>query len=217
MAPGTEWVEQFLGQLKYTLSPHGQKNLIPLQRGRLEDLQARGKQCDERERFPPWDKQYYERLLQQDLKIDQLRISEFFPLHQTMVKMLGIFASSLGLRFDPVPADRLTEETIWHPTVGLFSVWDTKNDEFVGYLYHDLLWREHKYRGNQSVNIQCVLSPFHFHTVSAHVPAYRPLGLSATRWNQTIPIDNPDVFFPDSHRYQLRLASAFASSDTFSW
>ena len=73
--------------------------------------------------------------------------------------MLAIFASLLGLRFDSIPAERLTEDVIWHDTVRGFSVWDTKDDCFVGYLYFDLLWRENKYRGNQSVNVQCVFVP----------------------------------------------------------
>lgn len=80
--------------------------------------------------------------------------------------MLDIFASLLGLRFDPIPSEKLTGDVIRHDTVRGFSVWNMKGDGIIVYVYLDLLWRENKYRGNQSVDIQCVcffflsLSPF---------------------------------------------------------
>lgn len=58
--------------------------------------------------------------------------------------MLGIFASVLGLRFDRIPTEELGEELIWHETVRVFAVWDANDGSFIGYLYFDLLWREHK-------------------------------------------------------------------------
>lgn len=165
MAKTTEWVEGFLGQLRTTLCPRGRDEISVLQHRRLEDLRARGQYSDEQVKlgFPLWEKRYYERLVEREFEIDQLKISEFFPLERTATNMLDIFASLLGLRFDSIPAERLTGDVIWHDTVRGFSVWDTKDDEFIGYLYFDLLWRENKYRGNQSVNIQCVcIPPFSF-------------------------------------------------------
>ncbi|PYH92188.1 zincin [Aspergillus ellipticus CBS 707.79] len=165
MVKTTEWLRGFLSQLKGPLCSRGRAEVEVMQRRRVEDLRARGPDITE-EGFPPWDKRYYERLVQQDFAVDQLKISEFFPLEQTATKMLGIFASLLNLRFDPVPTEN-TKDVIWHDSVRVFSVWDstkddpggTKNsttaDNFIGYLYFDLLWRENKYRGNQSVNIQC--------------------------------------------------------------
>lgn len=69
--------------------------------------------------------------------------------------MLDIFASLLGLRFDPIPSEKLTGDVIRHDTVRGFSVWNMKGDGIIVYVYLDLLWRENKYRGNQSVDIQC--------------------------------------------------------------
>ncbi|KAJ9489491.1 hypothetical protein VN97_g3802 [Penicillium thymicola] len=157
MAKTTAWVKGFLSQLQTTLCPYGRCEIAVLQNRRLEDLRASGQYSDHREKmgFPPWEKRYYEQLVQREFEIDQLKISEFFPLERTATNMLDIFASLLGLRFDSIPAERLTGDVVWHDTVRGFSVWDTKDDCFVGYLYFDLFWRENKYRGNQSVNIQC--------------------------------------------------------------
>lgn len=157
MAKSTEWVKDLLDQLRATLCPLGRAEIALLQYRRLEDLRARGIHGGELEGkgFPPWDKRYYEQMIQREFEIDQLKIAEFFPLENTATNMLGIFASLLGLRFDSIPADKLTGDLIWHESIRCFSVWDARNQSFIGYLYFDLLWRENKYRGNQSVNIQC--------------------------------------------------------------
>ncbi|KAJ5792836.1 peptidase family M3 [Penicillium pulvis] len=154
MVKTTDWVKIFLEGLRETLCGHGRDEIEALQCRRLEDL-ADQQYPDTSVGFPPWDKRYYERVLQQEFEVDQVKISEFFPLESTATQMLEIFAFVLGLRFKPIPAEYLTRDVIWHDTVECFSVWDGKDDGFIGYLYFDLLWREKKYRGNQSVNIQC--------------------------------------------------------------
>ena len=155
MVKDPEWLRGFLTDLKPTLGSRGKDEIAVLQRRRLEDLQEKGYDPHRLEQgFPPWDKLYYARLVEREADIDQLQLSEFFPLEQTAAGMLDIFASVLGLRFDPVEADK---EALWHESIRVFSVREsTPNGNFIGYLYFDLLWRENKYRGNQSVNLQCV-------------------------------------------------------------
>ncbi|RAL00758.1 M3 family metallopeptidase [Aspergillus ibericus CBS 121593] len=156
MVKTTEWLEGFLGQIRKTLCPRGKEEIEVLQRRRLNGLGENGETGEQKfQKFYPWDKRYYERLMEQEFDVDHAKISEFFPLEQTATGMLGIFASLLHLRFDPIPTESLPDNVIWHDTVRVFSVWDGKDGGFIGYLYFDLLWRENKYRGNQSVNIQC--------------------------------------------------------------
>lgn len=201
MVKTTEWVKEFLRQLRATLCPYGRGEIAVLQRRRLDDLRARDQFRDREagDSFPPWEKRYYERLVQREFEVDQLKISEFFPLERTATNMLGIFASLLNLRFDSIPSEKLTRDVVWHDTVRVFSVWDTKEDAFVGYLYFDLLWRENKYRGNQSVNIQCVFVPSLFH--SRWPLLMTDTGLSTARWKQTIPFDDFNVIIPNSDPY----------------
>lgn len=91
-----------------------------MQRRQLQDVQSRGQ--DEAQRVGGRDKRYYEQPVQQELEIYQLKISEFFPLERTAKGMLDIFASLLGLRFDPIASEKLTGDAIWHDTVRGFSV-----------------------------------------------------------------------------------------------
>lgn len=175
MVQTTAWLEQFLDGLQTALCPRGKAEIELLQRRRQEDMGAKdnGSDLELNQGFPPWDKRYYERLVEQEFEIDQLKIAEFFPLEKTATNMLDIFASLLGLRFDPISSDMLSEDVIWHDTVRAFSVWDTKNDDFIGYLYLDLLWREYKFRGNQDVNIQGVSATLLLYLFPLH-----PLGTS---------------------------------------
>lgn len=160
MAKTTTWLKNFLQDLQTALCPLGKAEIETLQRRRLLDRQERGYTIDQTEtteqKFPPWEKRYYERLVEQDTEIDKEKIAEYFPLDMTATKMLGIFGSWLGIRFVPIPDDMLTDDVIWHDSIRAFSVWDTKDGGFVGYLYFDLLWREYKFRGNQAVNLQAV-------------------------------------------------------------
>ncbi|GKZ22041.1 hypothetical protein AbraIFM66951_007236 [Aspergillus brasiliensis] len=151
MVKDPEWLVGFLDDLKVTLGAQGRDEIAVLQQRRLKDL---GEKLDtDGMGFPPWDKPYYMRLVEEEVAIDKLQLSEFYPLEQTAIGMLGIFASVLGLQFEPVAAEK---ESLWHESVRVFSVWESTPDkQFVGYLYFDLLWRENKYRGNQSVNLQC--------------------------------------------------------------
>ncbi|GKZ36765.1 hypothetical protein AbraIFM66950_007962 [Aspergillus brasiliensis] len=151
MVKDPEWLAGFLDDLKATLGARGRDEIAVLQQRRLKDL---GEKLDtDGMGFPPWDKPYYMRLVEEEVAIDKLQLSEYYPLEQTAIGMLGIFASVLGLQFEPVAAEK---ESLWHESVQVFSVWESTPDkQFVGYLYFDLLWRENKYRGNQSVNLQC--------------------------------------------------------------
>ncbi|PWY78784.1 peptidase family M3 [Aspergillus eucalypticola CBS 122712] len=151
MVKDPEWLGGFLNNLKDTLCARGKDEIAVLQQRRVKDLGD--KHDTDGVGFPPWDKPYYMRLVEEEVAVDQLQLSEFYPLEQTAIGMLGIFASVLGLQFEPVEAEK---ESLWHESVRVFSVWESTPDkQFVGYLYFDLLWRENKYRGNQSVNLQC--------------------------------------------------------------
>lgn len=113
-----------MDQLRQPLCSRGREEIAVLQRRQLQDVQSRGQDEAQRvgEGSPPRDKRYYEQPVQQELEIYQLKISEFFPLERTAKGMLDIFASLLGLRFDPIASEKLTGDAIWHDTVRGFSV-----------------------------------------------------------------------------------------------
>jgi metallopeptidase MepB len=152
-----KYVEQLLMHLKESLVPPGRQELEHLQKLRLETLKKHGIfQYSDNDQFPPWDLTYYKRLASLTARVDEETISEFFPLGPTVTSMLRIFESVLMLRFVQIPSDQLDCNSRWHESVQVWESWDNRNNEFIGFLYLDLLWRKHKYRGSQNVNIHCV-------------------------------------------------------------
>lgn len=162
MVKDPKWLGGFLSGLKGTLCARGKDEIAVLQQRRMRDIKDK---CDkDGVGFPPWDKPYYMRLVEEEVAVDQLQLSEFYPLEQTAIGMLGIFASVLGLQFESVEAEK---ESLWHESIRVFSVWESTPDkQFIGYLYFDLLWRENKYRGNQSVNLQCVCASLYISEIA---------------------------------------------------
>jgi metallopeptidase MepB len=154
-----EWVEQLVAALASDLASWSKieaDQLLELKQRHLAshpDIQD-----DNRDELMPWDDIYYSSLLQKEAQIDHTEISEYFPLEQTINTMLKIFGDFLELRFAPISKEDL-RGFVWHEDVTGWTAWETnpdKNDQFVGYLFFDVLARPYKYRGNQSVNIQPV-------------------------------------------------------------
>jgi metallopeptidase MepB len=156
IATSTEWVDGMLNRMREQLLPIGQGVMEQLKAIKRKHL-ATDPQSGDDEIFP-WDFHYYMRLLEEDKRVDQELVSEYFPLRNTVLRMLGLFASFLQLRFLPMAPGELTGRT-WHEDVEAWSVWDDRTEhkgEFIGYLFSDILYRNGKYKGNQNVNLQAV-------------------------------------------------------------
>lgn len=153
-----EQIESFFDDLEKSIVPKGAQEIQQLQALRIEDRKKWGvwKQGDDKA-FPPWDLAYYRTQQMKAAGVDDSNVAPFFPLDTTISKMLKLFESYLNLQFKRVPDSRLDENTLWHPTV---QAWETYRDgTFIGFLYLDLIARDHKYKGSQCVNIHCVGSP----------------------------------------------------------
>ncbi|KAM3473297.1 hypothetical protein MY5147_004842 [Beauveria neobassiana] len=130
-----EQVESFLDDLEKSIIPKGVQEISQLQSIRREDYKRWGvwEEGDDKG-FPPWDLAYYRTQQMKAAGVDDAN-------------------SYLSLRFKKIPDSRLDESTLWHPTV---QAWETYREKsFVGYLYLDLIARDHKYKGSQCVNIHC--------------------------------------------------------------
>ncbi|KAF9775613.1 hypothetical protein IL306_006269 [Fusarium sp. DS 682] len=149
-----EAIRNFLENLKPDLVSLGKAEVDTL--SRLAGKDNHNAAEDENDMLPAWDHAYYSKLLEEQLHIDHMRISEYFPLEHTAEAMLGVMSSLLGLQFDEVKEAELGAEYFWHESVRAFAVWEEGYTAFVGYLFFDLLWRENKYRGNQNVTHLCV-------------------------------------------------------------
>ncbi|OAQ64338.1 peptidase family M3 [Pochonia chlamydosporia 170] len=164
MAMSIDWVENLLEDLSKALIEVGKRNFAQLQQKKNEVI-TKDKDTSQNAKIEAWDVPYYNRLIDNKATVDQDKVMEYFPLTQTFKSILDLFSTYLQLRFEQLPAETVAGH-IWAPEVQVWSVWDkrpgTKND-FIGYLYIDILGRTNKYKGNQAVNLQPVRLPFFFY------------------------------------------------------
>ncbi|TQV96066.1 metallopeptidase MepB [Cordyceps javanica] len=149
-----EQVQELIDSSRAGLKERAERELAVLRERRRRDLTADSDAVDSS--FPPWDRLYYQRLVQADRNYDAEAFSEYFPVDIVPAAMLGVFESYLGLAFVEVPKDEIGKDKIWHESVTVFAVWDVRRPdrEFVGYLYFDLFWRENKFRGAHNVTLE---------------------------------------------------------------
>ncbi|KAI1168378.1 Metalloprotease [Nemania serpens] len=163
MAKLPETVNTFLSDLRTKLAPGGVKEQAHLLELKKKDEESRGLKSDGN--FYLWDNRFYDRMMvEQEYNIDEVKISEYFPLQSTVQGMLGIFETLFGLVFvelDQAERQRLSptgkaEDVTWHEDVIVFSVWDdaSEGNGFVGYLYLDLHPRQGKYGHAANFNLQ---------------------------------------------------------------
>ena len=158
-----EHVDKFLGGLREKLTPLAQKESNALKE--IKKAYLKDKDDKDDDEYYTWDNRFFSRLqIEQDYKLDQEKLAEYFPLQTTIRGMLKIFEELLGFHFvEVVGEDRATisptgkgEDIIWHEDVQLFSVWDDEGEGsgFVGYLYLDLHPRDGKYGHAANFNLQ---------------------------------------------------------------
>lgn len=156
MAKTPETVNSFLEDLQKRLKSGAQKELERLKE--LKRHETGG--CLDTDDYYIWDQPYYHALmLERDFQLDQNVISEYFPLQACIAGMLHIVEELFGLVFvkiegkdrDAISETGKGDDTVWHPDVQLFSVWDENGEhngsKFVGYLYFDLHPRDGKFGG----------------------------------------------------------------------
>ena len=162
MAKTPKTVNDFLGDLRTRLAPGGEKERDHLLELKKADAEAQGLSFDGN--YYLWDHRYYDRLMiEKEYSIDENKISEYFPLKNTVAGMLNIFETLFGFVFNELsPEDRAkisptgkAEDIAWHEDVIIFSVWDNadEGDGFVGYLYLDLHPRPGKYGHAANFNL----------------------------------------------------------------
>ncbi|KAI4604392.1 hypothetical protein KJ359_000530 [Pestalotiopsis sp. 9143b] len=160
-ALGSTWsIHTFLDGLENDLIPLVRREFSEMKYVRNCDRELRGlPQPGDEELFPVSDRAYCHAIMLKALQVDEDLLPEFFPLDHVMNAMLGLFTDFLGLRFDRVSGSDLDPAAKWHEDVEIFAVWDCPAEgeeeaDFIGYLYLDLLFRNHKYRNGQTVNLE---------------------------------------------------------------
>ncbi|PVH95331.1 zincin [Periconia macrospinosa] len=152
MAHDVETVQPFLNGLRDRLYERGQEEIAGMNALKKKDHEARNLTYDGN--FYYWDRDYYNNIIiETEYAVDQVKVSEYFPLDRTITSMLHIFESLFSMHFVQLSAADLSalspsgnaKEMTWHEDVIAFAVWEGDNSGFVGYLYMDLYPRDGKY------------------------------------------------------------------------
>ncbi len=89
----------------------------------------------------PWDMAYLQNnYKKQTLALDETVVAEYFPLEETIQKLLNIYTQFLGIQFTYV-----NDYTLWHPDVRMLAAYDNQTHKLLGYFFLDLFPRPHKY------------------------------------------------------------------------
>ncbi|ODQ46835.1 hypothetical protein PICMEDRAFT_16653 [Pichia membranifaciens NRRL Y-2026] len=141
MAKTPETVMSFMNDLRVKLKPLGEKEFEYLKTLKAKET---GVESDD---YYIWDQRYYHtKMLENDYNVDDIKISEYFPMQNTIEKMLSIYETIFNLKFVEISKSSKDYDT-WHEDVQQFAVWKMDNNEptFIGYLYFDLHPRAGKY------------------------------------------------------------------------
>jgi len=134
MAKNTQTVKSFLDDLVEKMAPLVEKDLQKLSSYKKETSPTD-------DTIYGWDYSYYmNMLLEQEFKVDENKIKEYFPLDVVLNGLLEIYQEILSLKFN-----RVDDPNAWHPDVHLYEVTDRVSGDFVGHFYLDLHPREGKY------------------------------------------------------------------------
>ncbi|KAH7319894.1 hypothetical protein B0I35DRAFT_478197 [Stachybotrys elegans] len=163
MAKTPQKVNDFLGDLRTRLAAGGKQDAEKLLEYKKKDYEERGLEFDGN--LYTWDLSYYSRLRKEkEYSIDEIKVSQYFPVATTFAGMLKIFEEIFGLVFVELGEEdraRLSptgnaKDIVWHEEVKVYSVWDEEKagGGFVGYLYIDLHPRDNKYGHNANFNLQ---------------------------------------------------------------
>src|SRR5690606_27849356 len=108
MAKSKAKVQEFLGDLREKLAPGGQKEKAKL-------LELKNTKQPNSDHYYLWDHRFYDNLmLEKDYALDAQKIADYFPLMNTIEKMLGIFETLFGLEFIQVTKEEELKGKTWH-------------------------------------------------------------------------------------------------------
>lgn len=147
LAKSKDNVLNFLDDLHNKLTPLGNKEIKYLLEFKNKELASRG--LEPQDVLYVWDSNYYDNLLlEQEYKVDHQKISEYFPLKETVEKMLGFYEQIFDVKF--VKIENPPKEAVWHEDVQQFAVYQNikrgeNKLEFMGWIYFDLHPRTGKY------------------------------------------------------------------------
>ncbi|KAG8162406.1 hypothetical protein KVR01_008171 [Diaporthe batatas] len=167
MMRSPEAVTSMLQDLEARLVPEGARDVARLLEIKQAEATAAGNLggSNQTERVFLWDVSYLAQLQDQREKAAAVQVADYFELHHTLDRLLGIFQHLFGVQFKKVTAEEQQELSggkplVWDDDVLMYSVWDTREQvtgsTFMGYAYLDLHPRQGKYTHSGHYSLQPV-------------------------------------------------------------
>lgn len=136
MAKTPDAVLKFLNELKDKLLPQGRKDLDKLLQLKKQEKLENKLPFDGK--MNSWDTSYYNNLLlQRDFQVNREEVKQYFPLEHVTNSMLELYQKILGLKFEEISIPN----SVWHPDVRSFLVFDSTSNTLIGQFYLDLFPR----------------------------------------------------------------------------
>ncbi len=133
MAKSPERVKEFLATMFERSLPKAQKEFDLLKRELPPSvILQNGK-------IQPWDVVFvYDHYKKKHLQVDEVKISEYFPLDYTLPALLKVYEDFFGICFT-----KIKHVELWHPDLQAYAVY--KKGQYRGIIIIDLFPRPHKF------------------------------------------------------------------------
>jgi len=136
MAKTPERVESFLGAVMTKARAKAEKEAAMLCQDLPEGVSLDAEGC-----LKPWDTTFVSRnYKEKKFSIDESKISEYFPLEETMRSLMNIYETFFDLEIT-----ELETKDLWHEEARLMGLYRKQGGQPVGYLLIDIFPREGKY------------------------------------------------------------------------
>lgn len=167
MMGSPEAVSSMLQDIEAGLVPEGAKDVSRLLEIKRAEAVTTGELDAEEhpEHVFLWDVSYLAHIQDQQEKSTVVDVTEYYELHHTLQKLLGIFKHIFGVEFLKISSEEQVQlgagkPLVWHNDVLMYAVWDRREDlnvdAFLGYAYLDLHPRQGKYTHSGHYSLQPV-------------------------------------------------------------
>ena len=162
MAKTSERVFDLLNDVRTKLAGRAKEEVAHLLEYKKKDCEERGAPFDGN--FYIWDTPFYSNIMKiKEYSVDEIAISQYFPIESTFKGLLKIFEEILGFAFHELTPEERTklsatgkgEDIAWHEDALIYSVFDDEaaGSGFRGYLYLDFHPRDGKYTHNACFDV----------------------------------------------------------------
>lgn len=147
MAGSVENVEHFLNDLAAKVIPLATQKMKEIIDHRNDDIEL-----TEDGNIKPWNLLYlFDQYKKKYYQVDEVEISTYFPLEQTIDRLLQLFENFLHISIEKVPVKA------WHKDVQALAVYNKDKTVLHGYILLDLYPRDNKFKHAMSMSILATL------------------------------------------------------------